>query len=165
MHKSTRDMLIEQYRDGYRVILEVLDGITSAEMDAREAPGEWSPREIIHHLADSEMNSAIRLRRLIAEESPEIVGYDQDEYVNRLYYDRPIDPSMAVFNAVRMSTADILDRLTEEEWEREGTHSESGRYSVLDWLQIYAVHAHEHADQIRRARESESGQRAGQDSR
>lgn len=153
MHKSTRTMLIEQYRDGYRVILEALDGITSAEMDAREAPGEWSPREVIHHLADSEMNSAIRLRRLIAEESPQIIGYDQDEYAQKLYYDRPIDPSMAVFNAVRMSTADILDRLTEEEWQRAGMHSESGEYSVLDWLQIYAVHAHEHADQIRRARE------------
>jgi hypothetical protein len=165
MHKSTRDMLVEQYRNGYRVVLEALEGITSAEMDSREAPGEWPPREVVHHLADSEMNSAIRLRRLIAENNPEITGYDQDEYAKRLFYDRPIDPSMAVFNAVRMSTADILDRLTEEEWEREGTHSESGRYSVLDWLQIYAVHAHEHADQIRRARESESGQRAGQDSR
>jgi hypothetical protein len=152
VHESTRKLLIEQYRDGYRVIVEALDGIMSAEMDAREAPGGWSPREVIHHLADSEMNSALRLRRLIAEERPEITGYDQDEYAQRLYYDRPIDPSLAVFNAVRQSSADLLDRLAEDQWQRAGTHSESGTYSVLDWLQIYAVHAHEHADQIQRAR-------------
>jgi hypothetical protein len=149
---ATRDELIAQYRDGYRVIVEALNGASAEELDARETPGEWSPREIVHHLADSEMNSAIRLRRLIAEDNPEIIGYDQEEYARILYYDRPIDPSLAVFNAVRMSTADILDRLSEEQWQRAGTHSESGSYSVLDWLQIYAVHAHEHADQIRRAR-------------
>ena len=152
MHKSTRDMLISQYKDGYRVIMAALAGISSAEMDAREAPGEWSPREVIHHLADSEMNSAIRLRRLIAEDRPEIMGYDQDLYARQLYYDRPVDPSLAVFNAVRQSTADILEMLTEEQWAREGSHSEHGTYSVLDWLQIYAAHAHEHAEQIQRAR-------------
>jgi hypothetical protein len=157
MDNARRQELIEQYKDGYRVIVEALEGASSEEMDAREAPGEWSPREIIHHLADSEMTSAIRLRRLIAEESPEITGYDQEEFARRLYYDRPIDPSLAAFNAARMTAADILERMTEEEWARQGTHSESGSYSVLDWLQIYAVHAHEHADQIRRARATVSG--------
>lgn len=152
MNAAERQELIDQYADGYRVIVEALDGATAAEMDAREAPDEWSPREIVHHLADSEMTSAIRLRRLIAEDDPEITGYDQDVFARRLYYDRPIDPSLAAFNAARMSTADILERLTEEEWARAGRHSESGTYSVIDWLQIYAVHAHEHAEQIRRAR-------------
>jgi hypothetical protein len=47
--------------------------------------------------------------------------------------------------------------MTEEEWVREGTHSESGRYSCETWLEIYAVHAHEHADQIRRARDAAAG--------
>jgi hypothetical protein len=52
----------------------------------------------------------------------------------------------------RESTAQILDRLTDEDWGRAGTHSESGRYSVEDWLSIYAKHAHDHAKQIDRAR-------------
>jgi hypothetical protein len=150
--ETRRRALIERYKDGYRVVVEALEGVSAGEMDAREAPGEWSPREIVHHLADSEMTSAIRLRRLIAEENPEISGYDQEEFARRLYYDRPIDPSLAAFNAARMSTADILERLTDEEWASQGTHSESGAYSVYDWLEIYSVHAHEHADQIRRAR-------------
>jgi hypothetical protein len=152
METSERDSLIAQYRDGYRVIVGALEDITMTELDVREAPGEWSPREIVHHLADSEMTSAIRLRRLIAEDNPEISGYDQDEFARKLYYDRPIDPSLALFNAVRMATADILERMTEEQWSRAGSHDEHGHYSVLDWLNIYAGHAHEHADQILRAR-------------
>jgi DinB superfamily len=154
MDQATRWALVERYRLGYDAIAEALRDITEAELDAREAPGEWSPREVIHHLADSEMTSAIRLRRLIVEENPEITGYDQEAFARRLFYDRPLEPSLAAFRAARESTAAILDRLIEEDWARQGTHSESGTYSVSDWLEIYAVHAHDHADQIRRARAS-----------
>lgn len=152
MDDDRRGELIQQYRDGYRVITEALEDISNAEMEAREGAGEWSPREVIHHLADSEMTSAIRLRRLLTEESPEIGGYDQEAYARILYYDRPIEPSLEAFRYARESTAQLLERMTDVEWERAGTHSESGSYTVEGWLEIYAVHAHEHADQIRRAR-------------
>jgi hypothetical protein len=108
----------------------------------------------VHHLADSEMTSAIRLRRLLAEDRPVIVGYDQEEFARKLHYDRPIAASLAAFKASRDTSGEILDRMSEAEWAREGTHSESGHYSVLRWLEIYAAHAHGHADQIRRARQS-----------
>lgn len=150
--QSTREAMIERYRQGYAVIAQALDSITPAELDAREAEGEWSPREVVHHLADSEMTSAIRLRLLIAEDHPRIVGYDQETFARRLHYDRPIEPSLAAFRAARESTAAILDRMTGDDWSRQGTHSESGAYSVMDWLALYAAHAHDHADQIRRAR-------------
>jgi hypothetical protein len=149
---AERDALIARYEDGERAIQEALAGITAAELGAREAPGEWSPREIVHHLADSEMTSAIRLRLLIAEDGPAIVGYDQEAFVRNLFPDRPLEPSLAAFAAARAATTPILRRLNEEQWQRAGTHSESGRYGVEDWLQIYAGHAHDHADQIRRAR-------------
>ncbi|MGQ0723296.1 MAG: DinB family protein, partial [Candidatus Eiseniibacteriota bacterium] len=70
-----------------------------------------------------------------------------------LYYDgRPIEPSLAALKAARETTVSILEHLTDEQWERTGTHSESGSYGVETWLEIYAAHAHDHADQIRRAR-------------
>jgi hypothetical protein len=59
-----------------------------------------------------------------------------------------------VFRAVRASTAEFLDRLGDEDWGRTGTHSESGAYSMEDWLEIYAARAFDHADQIRRARDA-----------
>ena len=103
------------------------------------------------------MTSAIRLRRLIAEDNPVIVGYDQEQFARVLKYDRPIAASLAAFKAARETTTEILERLTEAEWARIGTHTEDGAYSVTRWLEIYAVHAHGHADQIRRARAA-SGQ-------
>jgi hypothetical protein len=152
MDERKRRELIDKYKDGYRAVAEALIGITANELDAHPAPGKWSPREIVHHLADSEMTSAIRLRRLIAEDRPAIQGYDQEEFARRLYYDRPYQKSLEAFRYARETTAEILDRLTPAEWAREGTHSEAGHFGVERWLEIYAEHAHNHAEQIRRAR-------------
>jgi DinB superfamily len=154
MDTKRRSELVQQYKDGVARVKEALAGATAAELDARPAPDKWTAREIVHHLADSEMTSAIRVRRLIAEDKPVIVAYDQEEYARRLHYDRPIEASMSAFAAARETTGELLDRLSEVEWARVGTHSESGHYSVLIWLDIYAKHAHGHADQIRRARQS-----------
>jgi hypothetical protein len=154
MDAAARKELVNRYKDGYRVVTEALEKISDRELDARPEPGKWSVREIVHHLADSEMTSAIRLRRLIAEERPAISGYDEEEFARRLHYDRPIESSLEAIHAARRSTADLLDRLTETEWKREGTHTESGRYTVENWLEIYARHAHNHAEQIRQARAS-----------
>jgi hypothetical protein len=108
----------------------------------------------VHHLADSEMTSAIRLRLLVATDNPRIVGYDQEQFARRLHYDRPIEASLDAFKAARRTTADILERLTPADWSRGGTHTEHGPYTVETWLKIYAMHAHNHATQIRVARES-----------
>jgi hypothetical protein len=151
MDAAERRALIERYRDGARLVEEALARIGEAGLDL-DAKGEgWTPRRVVHHLADSEMTSAIRLRRLIAEDHPQIQGYDEPEYARRLFYDRPVGPSLEALKAARASTADIVERLTEEQWGREGTHSESGRYTVETWLTIYAAHAHDHAAQMLRA--------------
>ena len=154
---ETRKKLIDQYKDGYRAVTEALEGATDAELDAHPAPGKWSAREIVHHLADSEMTSAVRLRLLLASERPAIAGYDENEFARRLHYDRPIEASLDALRAARRTTADILDRMSDADWAREGTHSESGRYTMDTWLEIYAVHAHNHAAQIRRARAAAKG--------
>jgi len=148
-----RKAKIQSYRDGYRAVSDAFQGLTEDELD-RSASDEWTPRMIAHHLADSEMTSAIRLRRLIAEDGPLINGYDEKQFADRLTSDRPIEPSLEAMRWARESTAQILDRLSEEDWSRTGMHSESGPYSVEDWLTIYANHGHEHARQVTRSRGS-----------
>ena len=127
-------------------------GLSDAELDHPAPDGGWTARQVVHHLADSEGTAYVRLRRLIAEDDPLIVGYDEPEYARRLHYDRPIASSLAVLRAVRESSLSLLESLTLAEWERHGTHTESGAYSVDRWLEIYASHSHDHADQIRAAR-------------
>ena len=152
MDANERAELIAQYRGGVAEVERALEGADDDELDAAPADGGWSPRMVVHHLADSETNSYIRVRKLLAEDDTRIQGYDEATFAVRLHYDRPIEASLAVFRAVRASTAELLDRLGPEDWGRTGTHSESGAYPLDDWLRIYASHGHDHADQIRRAR-------------
>lgn len=152
MQPDERNTLIAQYQDGYRVVAEALVKITTEELDAVPAPGKWSPRQIVHHLADSEMTAAVRFRLLLAEDRPAIMGYDQDRFAGRLHYERAHEASLDLFRAARASTAELMGCLDEADWLREGTHSDVGRFGLDTWLRIYAPHAHKHAEQIRVAR-------------
>jgi hypothetical protein len=148
-----RTELLDRYRGGYAAVEAALAEITEEELDRPGLDGGWSARQVAHHLADSEATAFVRLRRLIAEDEPTIVGYDEPEYARRLHYDRPIGSSLAVLRAVRLASLELLESLTPAEWDRAGTHTESGPYSVDDWLEIYATHSHDHAAQIREARQ------------
>jgi len=130
---------------------DALAAVPEDKLNSTQMVDEWTPRQIAHHVADSETMSYIRLRRLLSEERPVIQAYDEAAWARRLHYDRPIEASLAVVRAVRASSAELLATLSEAEWAREGTHSDSGRYTMEDWLRIYVAHCHDHADQIRRA--------------
>jgi hypothetical protein len=154
MDAKERARLIGQYRDGYRVVSEALAGISDEELDHSVA-GEWTPRQVAHHLADSEMMSAIRIRRLLTEPNPVIFGYDEKAFAEKLTSDRPIGPSIEAMRWARETCSQLLDRMTDADWKIVGTHTESGPYGTEDWLRIYAAHAHDHAQQIKRARGKE----------
>lgn len=155
MDAATRKKLIDQYKDGYRVVSESLVKATDEELDARPEPGKWSAREVVHHLADSEMTAAVRLRLLLAVDRPKIVGYDQDVFAERLHYERPIESALEAFKSARRTTAELLELMTDADWTREGTHTEQGGgYTPERWLEIYASHAHKHAEQILVARDA-----------
>lgn len=161
MTPDERRELIAQYKAGYGEVSRNLAGFPPHLLTAHPFPGKWSAAEIVHHLADSETTSGLRLRRLLAEEHPLIQGYDQDAYAEQLRYnERPIEPALELFGWTRATSAQLLDLMTEEDWQREGTHSESGSYSTEDWLRIYAAHAHNHAAQIGRLREALLGRAA-----
>jgi hypothetical protein len=147
-----RTTLLDRYASGVADLQDALVGITEADLDRPQPRDEWTARQIVHHLADSESMAYIRLRRLIAEDEPIIHGYDEPEWARRLHYERAIEASVAVVRAVRSASLQLLATLTPAEWARTGTHSESGPYSVGRWLETYADHTHDHADQIRRAR-------------
>jgi DinB family protein len=155
MNPDERERLIRRYAAGADEVAKALDGFPPARLAAHPIAGKWSAAEIVHHLADSEATSALRLRRLIAEDKPVIPGYDQERFAERLRYDeRPIGPALELFRAARATTVQILRLMSEADWTREGWHTEGGRYTPEIWLGIYAEHAHGHAAQIHRLREA-----------
>src|SRR5713226_8652222 len=155
MNPQEKQELIARYKDGYNQVADSLKGFPLNSLTAHPIPGKWSAAEIVHHLSDSETTSALRLRRLLVEDHPLIQGYDQEAFAARLNYNnRDMAPALEAFRSARATTAQLFDLMSEDDWQREGTHSESGAYTPEDWLQIYAAHAHNHADQIRRLRDA-----------
>src|SRR6185436_6649225 len=124
MTPEERRELIAQYKNGYSEVLRNLWAFPDDLLTAHPIPGKWSAAEILHHLADSETTSGLRLRRLLVEDHPLIQGYDQDAYAARLNYNqRDVGPALEAFRSARATTAQLFDSMTDEDWHREGTHS------------------------------------------
>jgi hypothetical protein len=142
---------VNDYEASTHVLLEAARSVRQDQLD-RRVPGGWSARQIIHHVADSETQSYVRLRRLIAEPEGSLVqGYDEVAWAESDalgYRDLAVEHSLAVFAAVRGASLDVLRRLSEDDLDHYGEHSESGRYTVAMWLDIYVRHPREHTEQL-----------------
>jgi hypothetical protein len=148
---SERKTLIRRYEEGPQKLRAAYERIPAEARQWRPAEGKWSAHEVVCHAADSETIAAQRIRYLVAEPNPMIVGYDQTQWAKSFdYHAAPLEPAMATVTAVRANTAALLRRLPEKAWASEGTHTESGRYTAEDWLKIYAEHLEKHSRQIER---------------
>jgi hypothetical protein len=144
-----REALIQRYAEGPARLGAALATVPTEALQWRPAPGEWSAHEVVCHCADSETNAAARIRYLLVEKDPVIVGYDQDAWAAALeYHAHPLESARATVEAVRANTAALLRRLPPDSWLKEGRHTESGRYTADDWLRVYAEHLEIHARQI-----------------
>lgn len=151
MSSLDRTALIRQYAAGPDRLKAALSRVPHAAVRWRPGPGKWTIHEVILHCADSETNSHMRLRYLLAEREPQIIGYDQDRWASALdYHSLPLEPALQTITAVRANTMPLLERLGGPDWERAGHHTEHGRYTVAQWLDIYAPHLDQHAAQIAR---------------
>jgi hypothetical protein len=149
MTPTERQGLIERYADGPRRLRAALATVAPAALQWRPAPREWSAHEVVCHCADSETNAYARIRYVVAEPEPVVLGYDEAQWaVTFDYHAHPIEPALATVDAVRANTLALLRRLPEDAWARVGRHTESGRYGAQDWLRIYAEHLEIHAAQI-----------------
>lgn len=124
----------------------------SAEaVDILEAPGKWSVRMVVQHLADSDLVAGWRLRLVLAQDRPSITGYDQDAWAARLRYaEVEIDDALADFEQVRRSNLRLLARLPESDRARVGVHAERGEESVAHIVRLTAGHDVLHLRQIER---------------
>ncbi len=142
---------IKEYEASTKVFLDAVAEMDMAKIDSH-AEGGWTARQVIHHVADSEAQSYARLRRLLAEPAGSIIqGYDEAAWAQCPelgYQTLSTEHSLNVFKSVRESSASILHLLKETDLEKHGTHSESGRYSLSDWLDIYTRHPREHMQQL-----------------
>lgn len=151
MNKTERDALIEQYARGPSRVREALARVPKEALQWRPGEGKWSVHEVVVHCADSETNAALRIRYLLAEKEPLIVGYDQDAWARLFdYHAQPIEDALAATAAARGRTVPVLRSMSEADWAKTGRHTESGAYGAEKWLTVYAAHLEGHASQIER---------------
>ena len=142
------------YESSTQFFLNLARGVTPELLDVHHENG-WSARQIIHHLADSEAQSYVRLRRLVAEpEGVTLVNVDEESWAKEAklgYESAPVENSIAVYAAVRAGSLDVLKRLEESDFEKSGVHPESGKFTIEKWLINYTKHSLDHGDQLIRA--------------
>jgi hypothetical protein len=130
-----------------------IEGMSERQLRQPERQGKWSICQILQHLADSEMVWAWRLRLILAQDRPQLTGYDQDLWAERLHYDEA-DPSDAIglFAVLRRANLRLLERASPADLKRVGVHVERGEESLEHLRRLYAGHDLLHLRQIERVR-------------
>jgi hypothetical protein len=147
--------LLERFRRGPELLAVAITGAAGPEFDFTPEAGKWSIRQIMAHVSDSELVGADRFRRVIAEENPTLVGFDQDAWAANLdYLKRKPSQALEMFRRIRAESYELLKDLPEQVFERAGNHTERGSITLRQLLQIYAEHAENHAIQLRHIREA-----------
>jgi hypothetical protein len=132
----------------------VLTGVFGEEEDFTPAPGKWSARQIVAHLADGELVNAHRMRQVLAEENPTLIAFDQDAWASNLdYARRKPKQSLETFRRLRAENFELLKGLPESAFERAGNHTERGRMTLRRLLESGAEHAEAHARQLQALRD------------
>ena len=116
-----------------------------------EAPGKWAIRDVLQHIADSELVWAYRVRLVLAQERPALTGYDQDLWSQRLAYDKA-NPREAIdeFQILRRANLRLIERASPADLKRVGVHAERGDESLEHMIRLYAGHDLLHLRQIER---------------
>ncbi len=113
--------------------------------------GEWSAAQVAAHMADAEMVYSVRIRMVLTDENPMLVGYDQDAWADRFSMcDASVTGSVDRFRTLRAANLRLLESLEPAEWERSGTHVEQGQVRISDIVELLVGHDRTHLDQIRR---------------
>jgi uncharacterized damage-inducible protein DinB len=147
--------LTDAYLAGPPTLRQAVAGLTREQALARPGPGKWSTLEVVCHLADFDPILADRMKRVIAEDRPALLGADEQRFAAALaYHDRDLDEELALIEQTRRQMARILRRLPPEALAREGVHNERGPLTLERLLTITINHIPHHVKFIHEKRKA-----------
>jgi hypothetical protein len=123
-------------------------GLTEQQLDTRYRPGGWTIRQVIHHVADSHMNSIIRFKLALTENNPIIKPYEEADWALLPDYRLPVESSLKILEGVHQHLVALFESFTEEQWNRTFVHPENGDMTVKKNLALYAWHSKHHLAHI-----------------
>jgi hypothetical protein len=147
--------MLDTFRRGPEILEAAIAGVTEEESLFVPAPGKWTIRQIVRHVADTEIVLGVWMRQMISEDRPLMATWDQDAWANALDYNK-CDPSdsAAKFRVLRNDMSAILDKLPPEAFDRVGLHPVRGAATLGEWVTRLGKHIEKHAGQVQRIRDS-----------
>lgn len=137
--------LIEQYLEGPKQLRDAVAGMTSEQAKSRPIAGKWSTLEAVAHLADFDPIMADRMKRIIAEDNPTLLGADENKFAAALQYqDRDLEEELKIIEMTRSQMVRILKKLPESALQRMGTHNERGPRTLEQMLSTAIGHIPHH---------------------
>jgi hypothetical protein len=144
-----RKAKIQKIRELPDKLEEAVKGLNDAQLDTPYRDGGWTVRQVVHHLGDSHMNSFLRFKWMLTEDTPTIKTYDQDEWAKSPEYALPIAPSMKLIRGLHERWVVMLEAISEKDWiSRTANHPENGVVTLEKMLDIYAKHGEKHCGHI-----------------
>lgn len=146
--------IIDEYVRQAGILPAAIKGLSSSELNAHPVPNTWSIRQIVMHLMDSDLIASDRMKRIIAEDNPTLIGFDESAFAAKLFYNQ-LDAVMAadVFFKNRLLTGEILYRLPPEAFSRAGTHNQRGRVTLESLVKMYVQHLDHHMKFLKHKRQ------------
>jgi uncharacterized damage-inducible protein DinB len=147
--------LIENYLAGAQALRRAVAGLSPEQARARPVPGKWSTLEVVCHLADFDPILADRMKRVIAEDRPQLLGADEKRFAAALAYEaRDLDEELTIIERTRSQMARILRTLPDEALERVGVHNERGPLTLERLLTLATNHIPHHVKFIAEKRQA-----------
>ena len=129
---------------------EVAARLTSAQLEQPYRPKGWTPRQVIHHVADSHLNAYIRFKLILTEEKPVIKPYNEKAWAELEDTRKtPLEASLQILEGVHERWTTLLESIQGEDWQRTGFHPEQHReISLFEFLALYSWHSRHHLEHV-----------------
>jgi uncharacterized damage-inducible protein DinB len=140
---------IDQIDQVPEALAAAVAGLSEAQLDTPYREGGWTPRQIVHHLADSHMNAFTRFKLGVTEDNPTIKPYNEKDWAEMP--DARVAPptwSLSIIEGLHARWVQCLQSMDAAAFARTVMHPERGPMTLGDMMQLYAWHGAHHVTQI-----------------
>lgn len=154
--ESTTEEIIESWIISIEAlpqsIIELTKELNEKELNYKYRPNGWTIKQVVHHCADSHINSLLRFKLTLTEKSPTIRPHFEDRFAELIDYSEPIETSILILKGVHKKLGVLLRNLNQEELQLEFIHPEHGkRFTLEETIGTYAWHSKHHLAHIKQA--------------
>ena len=146
---NERKDMIAKIRELPTKMEAAVSGLNDQQLDTPYGEGKWTPRQVVHHVADSHMQAFGRVKLILTEDRPLIKAYQQEEWAKLVDSNKlPVASSLQILTGLHHRWSTLLESVSEDSWQRTAIHPEHGEMKLEDFLIMYSRHGEKHVGHI-----------------